>query len=598
MVCGAGSRGSHESREDVVTSQAPVEHLVAERFWGMVRRHPSVLSLLVLVGYIAAFLLTMRIGYGSSDDPAMISMVSGYSGMQSEFLVFTNVLLGLLLKLLYQLRTGMNVAVLFFFAVNMLSVWGLVYEAILLNTRWSYRAMLTIVILLFNSCFLVSITFTTVAAIAATAGFLLLVSSAREGSAPRRAQFVLGLCLVALGGLIRVHSTLMIGAVFTPPVVMNLRKFNTQRLALACLVAVSLLVSSYLFDRIYVREHHSWDAFYAFNSVRSGLLDTPRGSHAGDAARAIHWTANDYLLFTGWIFLDRSTVSLDNLRYLLEHTSNVRRRPGEVLRYLSRHTSSRAVLSYLMLFFSAFLGVLVWGRSKSAYLIVITLTVVPLAVLLGLACVMKLTDRVVLPLLASSCLLGFFLGGWFGRPLGGPSRVLPRRGVGSRFGFAVLLLPFVLSVGLVMSHLFAISNGNRRGQVAYQGILASLDELVTKGTIPEDAIILGATAWGPRYGIPIEWANPWRLDFPRVDYQVLGWLAFSPVHDSNLSRHGIRSLPRGLYENQNVYLTTRPDWIPPIIRLVQERESVNVTADQVCRIPDTDLWLYSFRRSR
>ena len=85
-------------------------------------------SLACVLAFFALYLLIFRPGYQVDDDITMVQLASGYlGGVPVPFLVFSNVVLGFLLNVLYRLPTNLNWEILLFFAVQFLAAWCLVH---------------------------------------------------------------------------------------------------------------------------------------------------------------------------------------------------------------------------------------------------------------------------------------------------------------------------------------------------------------------------------------------------------------------------------------------------------------------------------------
>ncbi len=564
--------------------------IIDKKSWAKIYKRPSLASLLIAIIFFVLFLSLIRMGYDTNDDIAIISIVSGYSGTSSEFLVKSNVLLGLFLKPLYQLHTTINFEILFFVVIDFLSTWAIIYEIILLKIKRIYKIIFIITVCVFNSYYLANITYTLIAANAAIAGFILLVSKTQKEKNIEKIPIVCGISLIFVSYLIRINATLMVGIMFIPLIIINLNFFYIQKLILVFLATMSLIVSGYIFDRVYVKANLYWDNFYTFDSIRDKIMDTPRLTNAKEVMNAIHWTENDYVLISNWFFPDKEAFSLGNLQYLVEHSSSIR---NETVEYFYEKIFKKSIFPYLLLLVSIIICVLQnRNNNKIIYFTSIILLILPFVIFFVFAWWMKLVNRVILPPLAASCFLEFFLCGWFNHSTQNSAKVFPKRGISFWFGWMTLFFSLVVSLGLIINQLVDTSNYNKRRQMAYQVILTRLDELVKTGTIQKDALIVGTAV-----GIPVDWANPWYLNYPRLNYQFMGWLTFSPIYENNLSQYGIKSLARAFYEKNNIYLTTQPDLVPFIVKFIEERENVNIVANQIALLPGTDTWLYRFNKS-
>ena len=101
---------------------------------------PWLASLLCAIAFFILYLFVFRPGYQVDDDITMIQLASGYlGGTPVPFMVFSNVILGFILNLLYRLPSNLNWEILLFFGINFLSVWCLVYIVFSLPLKSAYK---------------------------------------------------------------------------------------------------------------------------------------------------------------------------------------------------------------------------------------------------------------------------------------------------------------------------------------------------------------------------------------------------------------------------------------------------------------------------
>src|SRR5258708_9542071 len=105
-----------------------------------------------------------------------------------------------------------------------------------------------------------------------------------------------------------------------------------------------------------------------------------------------------------------------------------------------------------------------------------------------------------------------------------------------RFSFLGAVVCLIVAAGLAANQSIATTMSNMRSQIAYQLVLSDLNALQSDGRISENALIVS-----PEYGLPLEWSDPLRLDFPPVRYLCTGWLTFSPPYREVVQAYGIGS---------------------------------------------------------
>src|ERR1700690_552867 len=298
---------------------------------------PWLASLLVAIVFFILYLFVFRPGYQVDDDITMIQLASGYlGGTPVPFMIFSNVILGFLLNLLYRLPTNLNWEILLFFGVNLLSVWCLVHIVFSLPLKSVYKFFAVLVILLSDSLFLLNVTFTTIATFAVISGVVSILAATYKGSQSPKRMFIFGGLLILPGRLIRIESFLLVLLLILPSLAVMYRLFDVKNLIISSMVAILVVALCYFFNMVYVKSFPQWDSFYTYNDVRSQLQDTPRVhlSNIKNSYTEVGWNFNDYNLFMSWFFPDEQLFSISHLQYL------VARIPGTEKNVLS------AALSY------------------------------------------------------------------------------------------------------------------------------------------------------------------------------------------------------------------------------------------------------------
>jgi hypothetical protein len=552
----------------------------------------SIGSLLFTAGFFALYLSVFRSNYIVNDDIAMISLASGYlGGKPIPFLVFSNVLLGFLLNPLYSIHGSLNWEIWLFIAVNFLSVWALVYVALTRPLPTIYRFAGILAVLSGDGYFLTNITFTTIAAFAALAGFcIILMTAYAPAPLPRRA-WMYGSLLILIGSLIRIESVLLIFLAILPAVLIALRIFNVKTLTVSLAVTGILVGGGYAFDRIYVSLHPDWNAYYAFNQVRGVIQDTPRADwqNIGGVLPDVGWSKNDYKMFREWFFLDRKVYSYSKLQYLAEHAYGAQRNLASALQqYIDLHhiVNDNGTPVYLLIIAATWMLALFQRRLRRAIPMLAALIASPLLLILYLVWRERVPLHVWYSFLVAIELLGLCALSWHANvsKFYAPAETTERFSRAAAFIFLVMIS---VSLAVVLNHASIATKSNLAKESRYHEILADLDALEVQGKIPANSLILS-----PMNGIPVEWSNPLILDWPKVQYFQMEWLTFSPIYDSVLRNHGVQSLPAEIYQKDNIYLITQTDLIPAILEFMKYRERVDVRTKIIYGTSD---YLSSFR---
>ncbi len=541
--------------------------------------NPSLASFLYTAAFFALYLLVFRPAYLVNDDLTIISLATGYwGGLRVPFLVYSNVIWGFLLVLLYGIPGNINWGVWLFVLINFLSVWSLVYLALSRPLRPLYRVAGVFAILACDGHFLMHITYTMIAAFAALAGFCTILTASWSPFPLKRRLLVVGGLLVLTASLIRIQALLLVLLVIAAPALIMIRAYDLRALVATLAITATLVAGCYAFDKLYVGLHPDWSAYYNYNRVRSLVHDTPRLEIENMASflPEVHWSQNDYALFTSWFFADREVYSLPRLQYLVAHVSDQAAGTTErsLLAYDIRHIlNGRDALPFVLIAAAAWFLAVSYRPLRRALPSLGALFLSAALSVLYIVWRARLPIHVWFSFLATLCIFALCILSWHVKTPQvdrQPEQKSPR----SRWNTAVSLTAMIvicLSLMLALYRASVLSRINADQQSYYQRILANLDGLRAQGKLPSNALIIS-----PLIGIPLEWSNPFILELPHVQYFQMEWLTFSPAYDKELRDYGVQSLPAGFYQNQNLYLMTTPSVLNWLVGYIREHQAVNV----------------------
>ncbi len=558
---------------------------------GLYRRllRPWTLSLVLTLGFFAINLGLLHPGYAINDDLKIISILAGYPGNNpAPFPVFSNVLLGLMLVPLYSLHTAVNWEIWLFSVMNFLSVWALLHILLSGSMPTRHKLFGASFILACAAYFALNITFTSAAALACLTGICLILDATRSTARHQNIHFVGGIALILLGSLVRIEMLALVLPLTVPALVFIYRSLNIKNLVIAVGITGLVVASGYVFDRLYVRAHPNWHAYYVYNKTAQMLQDAHRLENLHRQIRRIGWSGNDQELFARSFFPDAGTYSLDHIRYLVEHVPGTSQNPAYSARAFITRLGSLRIIPFLLTMASIWLWSQVGPFPKRSGVAFIALVVIFLAENLGLVWAYKDPDYVLLSSLASTMIVGVLISNWLSTNDPAPSPAFENIRLARIVNYGFLLIT-ALAVGLLLSQYILTSNSNVKKQTAYRQFSEDLKRLQQSGKIAQDALIVS-----PAHGLPIDWSNPLILEFPSFAYFDTGWITFSPSYEGVLQKFGIQSLPDAFYQKDNIYLMTKSAFTVFLSHYYQEHENVTVEFRTIYAMPNTyDVAVYN-----
>jgi hypothetical protein len=456
----------------------------------------------------------------------------------------------------------------------------------------------SIVILAGVGTLTLNITYTVTAVFASLAGFALLAAAAMPTAEHWRPVAAGGVALVLVGALLRIPTLLLVLPMAAIGFVALFGRLKRGRL-FGLLAAVGLLiVGTFGLDMLYVHASSEWWGYYAYSRARPQLHDTHRLNNLHNQIRRVGWTGNDQELFARWFYPDESRYSLENLQYLIDHTSPVSQDlSGSVAKFL--RTLGGARVSPYLLWMAA---ISMWVCSQKHWIRrlwgPLSLWAAALALNLALTLSYKDPDYVLTSTLAGGLAFGTVLLalGWDYGELGsvpslsrGGLRALPR---------ATAFVILGLAAATLFGEFLDASSLNVAKQADYRGIRGELANLERSGSLGSQALIVS-----PAHGLPYEWSDPLKIDLPTPAYFDTGWITFSPSYDRVLREFAIDSLPEALLERNDVFLMTHSSFTAYLGRYYEEHRGIRVQFDSIYAMPNPshlpgydDIHIYKLRR--
>jgi len=358
------------------------------------------------------------------------------------------------------------------------------------------------------------------------------------------------------------------------------RALQPRRIALALALSGMLVFGGYALDRLYVRAHPEWNAFYFYNQTAMQIQDSHRLENMDFEIRHIGWSGNDQELFARYFFPDAGTYSIDRLRFLVDKIPGI----GQDWLYtagafLERVKSERAAPPLLACAAAAFL-LLGLGGSAVGKIARPLVAAAALAENLALMFIYKNPDYVLLSSLANAAILSALVLLW---PAVGASGVPAAHGERPwvRATVTVGLLTAALAVGGSARLSVRTSNNNTGKQAGYARVLADIDELRRRGALAPNPVILSAS-----HGIPWDWSNPLLTGFPDFTYLDTGWNTFSPYYEEAIRNHNVEPVLEALYTRDNVYLISKSVFKDYLARYYEEHVGLPVTFETIYMLPN------------
>ncbi len=534
--------------------------------------------LLLALGFNAAlftlFLFFITPFYETGDEAAMMRIASGITtGEPSEYLVFSNVLYGFILKCLYSFNNTIN-----WYSIGLLLVHYLGMSALLsafLYRRPQASTMLAFLVyfVAFEFRVLMNMQFTSTAIVGGFSACLLMLFASQEGSKDSLKVGVFAMLVAVLAFWVRYKAGLLAFGLCLPLVGIQSLRLKSWKTAIAFSTTLMIFALSMAFHESYTHRTEEWSTFLKYNNVRGQLHDDPRfrlyriqEEGMFDELEKNGWSKNDHSMYVNWFYTDLDTYSFDNLKTMYTTFAHITNTPEQSVDLFVTRFKSQQLIVYLafgMLFLAVLVNPSQWMRTLS-----LSLGILAWMVLLCVYLVWKerLPDRLLIPMISG-------VGALFWVQSGSEQSSSPKEA--SRKSRALKGLVALALIGAMSVQVFNLNKINRlnmRHKHYYDKMIASMAQDFNQTS--EEPVFI---AWG--WFFPHEWDNALSnfRDYAELNTINLRWHQHSPLWASALVGDGLEQPITDLYTRDNVYLIS--GYYPDLaIQYVQEHYGIELEA--------------------
>jgi hypothetical protein len=242
--------------------------------------------------------------YETIDDFFMYGIASGFlGGTPDEHLIYTNFILGILLKTLFSAISSVNWYGFYLITIHIIA-WSVILRVFFAFFKVSIVLLLfSYLFLTFGIYFIQNLQFTTSAAIFGVAGIFLLFERIKTNGFAIR-KLILPIAIIFTAALIRVHSLLLVLMILSPLFILLLpdwKKFLKSGALVLLLFGISYSFIS--LNRWYYHQDKAWADYYdnLFESSVFNDDDSFYKAHKNNLEkpyRSLGWSDNDLAIFT------------------------------------------------------------------------------------------------------------------------------------------------------------------------------------------------------------------------------------------------------------------------------------------------------------
>jgi hypothetical protein len=297
----------------------------ADRGIDLALRYPSRTSLYATLGLFLVTLLLLTPRYETNDDVGMHVTAAGvmFTDGPDEHLIFSNVIVGLGLKALYNAWPAFPWYGWYHIAGLFLATVAATYGFLTASSSKKRLGLSLLWLLVITMPWLLYIQFTKTAFYLCLSGWLLFASGI-VAKQPRTVQTIAGALLIAAGSLVRFESFQMACVIVVPLLGYALLvagdKGSWLRAARFAAFTIGICYALHLFDGWYYRRDPEWEGVARYNLLRSSFTDYGRATWSPATEpvfRAAGWKPIDLAMIQNWFFADPDTYSEKKLKAIV-----------------------------------------------------------------------------------------------------------------------------------------------------------------------------------------------------------------------------------------------------------------------------------------
>jgi hypothetical protein len=533
-------------------------------------KRPFVSALMIVAIAFGGMLSLIIPVFDTSDDMYMKGIVSGTFCVAeaSDLMVYSNVLIGCLLKAAYAWSPGFPWYAFYLLATHFVAYVALLWAFILIRPTWQTVGYFLMAMLGFGSHLLWHLSFTTTAFLAVQSGIVLLIvqgcTSTRE-VAVTIARMSCGVLLIALGSMIRWQMFLCVSLLSIPLIasaflLCRSRKRAVRGTVMMCVTA-GLCIALATYDEAAYLSDPSWGEFHRINTYVYWVVDlarpvawTTHPLEVQEILQGVGWSPNDVRMAQAWFLIDREVYTADALRevgsaWLQLQSSSSKLVLAFVIAMCWIHLSSlwgiAAIAASLPRGFQSGARVLILGCAGSWAITICTMG--------WLAITQKLPERVALPMIACATASTLLL-----KVISGTGDRMLTNGLAKWWGrglVGIMLVTMIMSLEAGFRH-----QGHLLKE--HSQFLSDLDQVAGRRN---NLVVL----WTPfPYGLLLPYDDLRRLDrFPKC---VLGAIERSPHAAKQLAKLGITDVMSTIAKAQSVSVIAGPEHLMLLKQFIKE----------------------------
>ncbi len=326
-------------------------------------------TLAVNLTALLSALLLFRPFFEENDDSSIALIAEGAFGQRSPYLIYTNILYGRLLSLLYALVPSVRWHSVLQYIFAFLALCAITW---LLAGYKGGRALSCLILLSSFYEVYVSLQYSKISMLSALSGYLLLIShirgrtcSSEAGPFRPKTPLIIGFILIIFGFILR-EDGFLLASIFALIIIaadflsLLISKKKAARYFKGCVAVFApvfvVIICLFALNLSAYKKIPEWDSFISYNNIRTDLIDYRYDlldyEAYGEELSRLGVSENDAFLYLTWQFGDDSVFTVEKMQEILHAPFAQNRIPGtDMAKSFIKH-----IYDDILLFDPAFLG--------------------------------------------------------------------------------------------------------------------------------------------------------------------------------------------------------------------------------------------------
>jgi hypothetical protein len=484
------------------------------------------------------FFLFLHPTFETNDDVGMMLTASGTrTGEPSEYLIYTNVIIGKILKVMYRQSPGFNWYSFYLYLAHFFAMVIGCYSVLRMRWNWLSIIQYGVVFIFFEYSLLMNLQFTSTAFSLALSGLCLLIASL--GVNDKKTWYAVAISALLLGtaALIRDQAMYLVLLLAAPFLVFRYIETRTPKIPIFMGLSLLLVAASVLYNDAYYSKDPQWKEYWAHKKLRGQLLGYPKlayNERTASVFTGIGWSQNDFLMFRTRFFFDENLYSKEKLAFINRRLTN-QRSFKETLSVLWSSILPHGVLLLVTTMY-LFLSFIFIHKSQKKYLYSIFGTAVFICVYLSYSA--RLPYRLFVPILLFVNMMTLWLN----------ARSPLKTRLSGKGSLIIVVIVCIFTCYLLLTHVSTLGQWSKYNQFNQSRFKRLLQELPSG----KDKLYI---IWGGG-GLLIQFTAPYSdlSEYRNLNLLSSGWMIHSPLNKTMLARFGVDHVYKSFNENNNVYL--------------------------------------------